>query len=443
MQDGSPRPRHKLYGGIAASVALHLIIAAVVLVRLPAAEPAPPEEETVSVEIVPPPEEEPPQEEQPEEQALDLTMPEQQEEEKAAEIPPPPEQPQQEAEEAGGEPSPPVPVAEEEMEAPPETEEQQQEQAAGEPPPPPPEEAEQAQAEQEPPPPPPAAEEQAQPEPPSTEQAEADQSQPPPPGQGMEEGGAEQAAEGQVLPTLRPVFEFGDEDQGSEVSEDGNAAEEGEPSEQQAETTEPGAEAESAENAGEAAETGENPAEASAPPLPADIETPSVDIGNADSMPTSEEGVPEGLQAEIAPEPSETAPEEASEESGTAQSSERPLPQAERIFSQRDTSSDTAMTAMGNIPREIRVSQLCSTELAAQLRNGSPAFNPDIVPGPSLREGTVLDVKQAAFRANAQWYNLRFRCEIDGNATRVVSFALEVGEAVPRSQWRERGFPEM
>jgi hypothetical protein len=37
---------------------------------------------------------------------------------------------------------------------------------------------------------------------------------------------------------------------------------------------------------------------------------------------------------------------------------------------------------------------------------------------------------------------MRFRCEVDADATKVVSFAYDVGDPVPRAQWRSRGFPD-
>jgi hypothetical protein len=97
---------------------------------------------------------------------------------------------------------------------------------------------------------------------------------------------------------------------------------------------------------------------------------------------------------------------------------------------------------MGRIPREIRASQLCSTELREQLRHASPAYQPELLPSYRLPSGTVMEVRRAAFRAEAQWYDVSFRCEVDDNATKVVSFAFNIGSPVPRSEWRKRGFPD-
>ena len=77
------------------------------------------------------------------------------------------------------------------------------------------------------------------------------------------------------------------------------------------------------------------------------------------------------------------------------------------------------------------------------LRNGSPSYNPELLPSYRLQQGTVLDIRRAAFRANTRWYNLSFRCEVDPEAKRVVSFAFDIGSEVPRSEWRSRGFPSL
>ncbi len=410
MQEGSRKPRHKLYGGIAASVALHVIIAVALFVRLPAAEMPPPQEESVSVEIVPPPEEAPaeekPAEEKPaeQEQALNLTMPEQKPQEQPAPPPPepPPEPEQQPAEETKAEMPPP--------------------------PPPPPAPEEKAEAEQ----PPPVGE----PAPPPEEQVQEQPPEPPPePGAETPAQTEEQQANGRPLPVLRPVFEFGQDAKGSEVSPDGNASEAGE--EAKVEDTESPTEA-----SDEAAKPdNEAPADSAAPNLPQDVAPPSLETANADPLATSEDGTIEGILADIAAEPVVKPREEEKSAEDTA-SGGKPMKQAKRLFSQADTSDALATSAMGAIPRGVRASQLCTTELREQLRHGSPSFQPEILPSYSLPEGNVLDIRSAAFRSGAQWYDVRFRCEIDDNATKVVSFGLEVGNAVPRSQWKARRFPE-
>jgi hypothetical protein len=91
------------------------------------------------------------------------------------------------------------------------------------------------------------------------------------------------------------------------------------------------------------------------------------------------------------------------------------------------------------LPRSARVSQLCASELAEQLRHRWPPLFPEFVPDIHLKDGTILDVPEAAFRANQQWYDLSYRCEVDMDATKVVSFALRVGDPIPKNEWKQRG----
>jgi hypothetical protein len=145
---------------------------------------------------------------------------------------------------------------------------------------------------------------------------------------------------------------------------------------------------------------------------------------------------PSPLPPDVAEKPD--APPKAAPKPGTKPA----LPQAKRLFSTSDTGEAVARTAMGSIPRGIRASQLCSTELREQLRHGSPSYSPELLPAYRLASGTVMEVRKGAFRAEAQWYDLSFRCEVDEKVTKVTSFAFEVGSPVPQSQWRKRGFPD-
>ncbi len=320
------------------------------------------------------------------------------------ELVPPPEETPQPEEQAEAEPPPP----EEEP-----------------PPPPPPEEQQPAEAQAaEPPPPPP-------PPPPAEEEQQAEEQPEPPPGEAQQD--QQQADAGLPdrgpLPVLRPVLEFGEEDTGPKVDVD-ELRRGGVDPQQPAE--------------GEAAEPeieqGE-PADASATPDPMEEAPPETD---------AEAGAPTALAEGEASDGEEAAApkdEAATADSETAATQEeaapKPLTEASRIYSDNDTGDTIARTAMGDLPRSARIEQLCSTELLAQLRNGSPSYNPELLPSYRLQQGTVLDIRRAAFRANTRWYNLSFRCEVDPEAKRVVSFAFDIGSEVPRSEWRSRGFPSL
>ena len=110
-------------------------------------------------------------------------------------------------------------------------------------------------------------------------------------------------------------------------------------------------------------------------------------------------------------------------------------------MSEQSTGDVIATTAMRDLPRGVRAGRLCVTELREQLRNALPPYFPDLLPSYRLETGAVLDVPRAAFRMHGEWYNLSYRCEVDSDATRVLSFAFRVGEPIPPDQWGPRGLP--
>lgn len=322
--------------GTIVSIALHVLVVAVLLINLPPLEMNPPaEEESITVDLVPPPEEKAPE-------------------------PPPPEEKQAEQEK----PEPPPP------------------------PPPPPEEAK--------------PEEQPQPE------AQEEQTAEVPPGK-------------VPLPLLRPVLEFGDKDTGPEKDIADLTRNEEKP-----------AEAPQEEKVTEA----EKPTET---PSPQDMKLAEDDTGELVPPAEPNDAPPENADAK--------KPEKATEnEAATADQPEddkKQLTEAKKIFSKSASDDPVAMTAIGDLPRNVRIERLCSTELYAQLRNGSPPHNPELLPSYRLSKGTVLDVRRAAFRAKSRWYNLAFRCEVNEEATRVVSFAFDIGTEIPKKEWRSRGFPAL
>jgi hypothetical protein len=276
-------------------------------------------------------------------------------------------------------------------------------------------------AEKPPPPPPEPKPEQQEPEPPSTE-----------------EPSAAQKAEGVAMPVLRPVFAFGDKDAGPKISTEGDAATgDAKPA---PELLEPEAAApKPTEVPPEAAPKDDKPPGIAAP----EIDLPKADLGGDGMKPgnPSAEAVPKPEMPQPNPEKPQETP--ASEPAKTETKEEAPkLTQARTLFSTRELQGAAAQTAMAGIPRDVRASQLCATELREQLRHASPPYQPFMLPAYRLPKGTVLDIKTGAFKTRTQWFNLSFRCEIDADATKVVSFAFSVGEPVPKSEWKARRFPE-
>ena len=115
------------------------------------------------------------------------------------------------------------------------------------------------------------------------------------------------------------------------------------------------------------------------------------------------------------------------------------LPGVSRLYSQDATGDAVATTSMAGVPRDQRAAKLCASALQQQLLDAS--YVPDLVPFVPLEVGNILDVPKAAFHARTTWYRLSFRCEIDTNATTVLSFTFRVGPAIPPDEWARLGLP--
>jgi hypothetical protein len=50
----------------------------------------------------------------------------------------------------------------------------------------------------------------------------------------------------------------------------------------------------------------------------------------------------------------------------------------------------------------------------------------------------VVIVNDGAFNSAGVWYALKFRCEVNDAATKVVSVDFSVGQPIPESEWKQR-----
>ena len=118
------------------------------------------------------------------------------------------------------------------------------------------------------------------------------------------------------------------------------------------------------------------------------------------------------------------------------------LRKAKTLFSRRASDDSLATVALRSVTRDVRVARLCATELKEQLFHARPSYFAEIVPFERLKEGTVVEDLSAAFRANWEWYNLSYRCEVDTEATKVLSFAFDIGKPLTRDEWQRRRLPQ-
>jgi hypothetical protein len=114
------------------------------------------------------------------------------------------------------------------------------------------------------------------------------------------------------------------------------------------------------------------------------------------------------------------------------------LPGVRKLYSQGATGNAFATSSMENVPRGQRVATLCGNVLSQELQSAD--YPVKWVPTITLDKGNVLNPAQAAFSTRNTWYNLNFRCEVDPDATRVLSFNFRVGSLVPPGEWASRGF---
>lgn len=168
-------------------------------------------------------------------------------------------------------------------------------------------------------------------------------------------------------------------------------------------------------------------------PVPDDVKLPEVAVADASPEPNgspadmSDKAV---VSIEQAKPPEQKTPEKPKE---VAKNND--LTNAKTLFSSTEDGNSIAQAAIEGLPRNKRVAVLCASELRAQLAYGSPSYRPYALPQYGLRAGNLLDIDDAAFGTAKGWYHVRFRCEVDTDATKVVSFAHEVGALIPRSQY--------
>ncbi|WP_293724097.1 DUF930 domain-containing protein [Stappia sp.] len=308
------------------------------------------------------------------------------------------------------------------------------------------------------------------PEEPASEEAAEDQPAADEPAASPLSPGAE-APLRQDMRVFQPVTEFGEEDSGNRELDGGNTQDapangEGEAAGEPAEQADDGSAEAADETPAEAEDMPEGPENADAPEnadtpeasAPEVLETGPSDsdtdmIGMPDGEPgTAASGVPREKPADIAEiaARARVAPAQATRTQAVPDDQLPPGvsvpgsgigPSGGRLFSHALSNDPRVRTAMRGMPHAARADLLCMTELRGQLRIATPSYNPDILPSFRLREGNVLQPRRAAFRAAGQWYELSFRCELNEQITRVERFSFRVGAPIPRSQWRERGFP--
>nr|WP_274706782.1 DUF930 domain-containing protein [Allorhizobium sonneratiae] len=115
------------------------------------------------------------------------------------------------------------------------------------------------------------------------------------------------------------------------------------------------------------------------------------------------------------------------------------------IYSKAILSNPHVRQALGHLPVEQRIVQMCSIETLEQIRHTMPGSYPDLLVPFSTTggriSGHVLDASGGAFRSRGQWYDISYRCESDAKVTTILSYRFQIGEPVPRGEWAARKLP--
>ncbi|TIV43724.1 MAG: DUF930 domain-containing protein, partial [Mesorhizobium sp.] len=117
------------------------------------------------------------------------------------------------------------------------------------------------------------------------------------------------------------------------------------------------------------------------------------------------------------------------------------LPDVRKLYSQGATGDALATSSMSGVPRDQRVANLCGSVLNQELQEAS--YSPKWLPSIPLKVGNVLAPPEAAFSTATTWYRLGFRCEVDAEGTRVLSFNFRVGAEIPRGEWARLRLPSL
>ncbi|BAV48283.1 hypothetical protein MLTONO_3380 [Mesorhizobium loti] len=250
-----------------------------------------------------------------------------------------------------------------------------------------------------------------------------------------------QAQKPPPVEVLKPVFQFGDKDTGPRKSLDGASAQDSSPSPAKDDDSKPPVVPNPAENPPATPPDAEQRATTAAKQTQDAENQAALDVakqqGTAPAPLAADGGdgeieLPTSAEAPK-PKPANAPKSSPSKVSKSASRNGSGLPDARRLFSQGATRDALATTAMDGVPRGQRAALLCANALQQQLLDAS--YFPKWVPSVSLKAGNIVDGSDVAFSTATAWYHLNFRCEVDTDATRVLSFDFRVGAELPRSEW--------
>ena len=122
------------------------------------------------------------------------------------------------------------------------------------------------------------------------------------------------------------------------------------------------------------------------------------------------------------------------------------LTSATELYSADTLSDPRVRQALGKLPRERRIVQICMIETLEQVRHSRP----DTVPqglffdprNGSPISGLTMTAKGAAYKTAGGWIDVDFKCTVNDDVDNITAFSFAVGGSVPKSQWQARRFPK-
>ncbi len=122
------------------------------------------------------------------------------------------------------------------------------------------------------------------------------------------------------------------------------------------------------------------------------------------------------------------------------------LKQTSELYSADTLSDPRVRQALGKLPRDRRIVQMCMIETLEQVRR----TREDTVPqglffdprNGSPISGQVMTANGAAYKTAQGWIDVDFTCTVNAEADGIAAFSFAVGGAVPKSQWQARRFPK-
>lgn len=121
------------------------------------------------------------------------------------------------------------------------------------------------------------------------------------------------------------------------------------------------------------------------------------------------------------------------------------LKRAKELYSADTLSDPRVRQALGKLPRDRRIVQMCMIETLEQVRR----TREDTVPqglffdprNGSPIAGQVMTANGAAYKTAQGWIDVDFKCTVNAEADGITAFSFAVGGSVPKSQWQARRFP--